>query len=323
MHEDLTALLWRTLDEIVLIVAAPSRRAFWPFLISSLIIGTVVMCFRTGSFRDGIEKIRAAFGLRVWLHRSSLVDLRLIVVNTLLRVFAFPAITLSAMVLTLVVVALLTLLFGETTAPTWPRWMISSTYTIALFVVWDFSRWLLHMIAHEVDLLWEFHKIHHSAEVLTPLSIYRAHPIEVYLFTLRGAIATGLVTGLFSYVFRGTALQYEFLGVNAVGWAFNAAGANLRHTNVWFPYPRIVEYVLMSPAQHQIHHGNKHAEYRANYGAFLSVWDWLYGSLFLASDHREPLVFGLTVEDNNHHPTNAWSSIVGPFAALARRFRSR
>jgi sterol desaturase/sphingolipid hydroxylase (fatty acid hydroxylase superfamily) len=33
---------------------------------------------------------------------------------------------------------------------------------------------------HRIPVLWEFHKVHHSAEVLTPISLYRAHPVDTW-----------------------------------------------------------------------------------------------------------------------------------------------
>src|ERR1039458_8498353 len=35
---------------------------------------------------------------------------------------------------------------------------------------------------HAIPALWEFHKVHHSAEVLTPLTEMRTHPVEIIAF---------------------------------------------------------------------------------------------------------------------------------------------
>jgi sterol desaturase/sphingolipid hydroxylase (fatty acid hydroxylase superfamily) len=45
-------------------------------------------------------------------------------------------------------------------------------------VLFDLGYWIAHRTMHEIPLLWEFHKTHHAAEVLTPLTAARAHPIE-------------------------------------------------------------------------------------------------------------------------------------------------
>jgi sterol desaturase/sphingolipid hydroxylase (fatty acid hydroxylase superfamily) len=63
----------------------------------------------------------------------------------------------------------------------------------ALFVVEDASRFLFHLASHRSPWLWELHKVHHSAEVLTPFTLYRLHPIEGFLNRSRGTLTTALV----------------------------------------------------------------------------------------------------------------------------------
>ena len=46
---------------------------------------------------------------------------------------------------------------------------------------------------HRVPALWEFHKVHHSAEVLTPLTEWRQHPLELMLFPVVIGAATAVV----------------------------------------------------------------------------------------------------------------------------------
>ena len=46
---------------------------------------------------------------------------------------------------------------------------------------------------HRVPALWEFHKVHHSAEVLTPLTEWRQHPVELMLFPVVIGAATAAV----------------------------------------------------------------------------------------------------------------------------------
>ena len=37
---------------------------------------------------------------------------------------------------------------------------------------------------HKIPILWEFHKIHHSATSLNPITQYRLHPLELLINTL-------------------------------------------------------------------------------------------------------------------------------------------
>ena len=49
--------------------------------------------------------------------------------------------------------------------------------------------------------LWEFHKVHHSAEVMTTFTEMRQHPVEIIFFMNVIALCTGLTFGLMTYLF--------------------------------------------------------------------------------------------------------------------------
>ena len=40
--------------------------------------------------------------------------------------------------------------------------------TAMLFLSYELGYWFNHWLSHKVPVLWEFHKVHHSATVLTP-----------------------------------------------------------------------------------------------------------------------------------------------------------
>lgn len=299
------------------IVTDPSERAFWPFLIISLIIGAAALAWR---YRSSRAIARDLLSPRIWLHRSALMDYRLVVLKAVIQVLLLAPLALSALAIAVAAVGQLTSWFGEPTASSLSALQITAIYTVVLFVAWDASRYLVHLLLHRVPALWEFHKVHHSAEVLTPFTVYRVHPVESLLFGLRGALVTGVITGVFFYLFQDKAVQLELLGVNAVGVVLNAAGANLRHSHVWLSYGQVLERVLISPAQHQLHHSLDPEDHDKNYGSFLACWDALGGTLKLA--RRRPSGFGLGADQHNHHPHGAVSAVIGPFAAIARRLLS-
>jgi len=313
--ESLLGAIVESLEATVAVVTAPDRRSYWPFLLASFALAFVVLALQLRSPR---RALRSLLDRDLWTHRSVRFDIAFIAINALAKATLFIPITLSALTASLLVIEGLIWCFG----PMQPTTLLSTTqivvlYTVCLFVAWDFSRYVLHRLLHEVPALWELHKVHHSAEVLTPFTVYRLHPIESLLYGLRGAVTTGLVTGTFYYCVGSEAVQYTFLGVNAIGLAFNAAGANLRHSHVWLSYPAMLERFLISPAQHQLHHSRDPRDFDVNYGSFLAVWDWLGGSLRL-SGHRRTLRFGLSDDALNHDPTGAWSAVFSPLAVLVR-----
>ncbi|MCH9814740.1 MAG: sterol desaturase family protein [Epsilonproteobacteria bacterium] len=174
-------------------------------------------------------------------------------------------------------------------------WLVLG-YSCALFIVNDFTRYWLHRLMHTVPILWRFHRVHHSAEVLNPLTYYRIHPIEHLLFGLRYAVSVGMVTAIFIYFFGAGIALYEILGVNIFVFVFSLLGANLRHSHIPLSFGTKVEKWIISPYQHQLHHTKAYSH--KNYGSYLAIWDFLFKTH--TSTKKENLTFGLKDEQITH-----------------------
>jgi len=57
--------------------------------------------------------------------------------------------------------------------------LIKIVSTLVLFLAYEIGYWVDHYLKHRITFLWEFHKLHHTAEVLTPLTNFRNHPIAI------------------------------------------------------------------------------------------------------------------------------------------------
>ena len=156
-----------------------------------------------------------------------------------------------------------------------------------IFLAEDFTRFFMHYLYHKVPLLWRFHAIHHSAEHMTPLTLYRIHTIEMILNSCRSLFVIGGISGVFVYVFNGQIQPYTILGVGAFSLLFNLAGANLRHSHVWLGFGRLERWFI-SPAQHQIHHSSAREHWDKNFGASLAVWDRMFGCWVASKDEVVP-----------------------------------
>jgi sterol desaturase/sphingolipid hydroxylase (fatty acid hydroxylase superfamily) len=299
----------------------PSKRVFWGYLLLAFLIAGLVLVVRERK-QWRARLYEQLLSPRVWLHPSSLLDMKLMLAKSLARALLFAPWLLSSYGLAIAVVRLANGQFGVADPTSLSPSLIAILYTVGLFVSSDGSRYLLHRLCHEVPLLWQFHQVHHSAEVMTPLTLYRSHPVENFFFVLRGVVVTGFVTGTFFYVFGVQAVQYQFLGVNVLGLLFNMFGANLRHSPVWISYGSFVEHVLLSPAQHQIHHSVQPEHFGSNYGSCLALWDWLGGSLRVAAGKRG-VSFGLDKRESNHNPHALGSALVGPFKGCWRLISKR
>ena len=106
------------------------------------------------------------------------------------------------------------------------------SYTIFLFILDDFSRYITHRALHQIPILWAFHKVHHTAEHLTPFTVFRTHPIEAWIFSIRSALVQGIAISIFVFLFGSKIDLLSIYGVNIFLFIFNLAGANLRHSNV-------------------------------------------------------------------------------------------
>jgi sterol desaturase/sphingolipid hydroxylase (fatty acid hydroxylase superfamily) len=82
----------------------------------------------------------------------------------------------------------------------------------------------------------------------------------------------------------------------------------------------VVEHVLNSPAQHQIHHSDAPKHVNKNFGINLSLWDWMFGTLYVTTSKPETLRFGTGEADHSRYLT-VYSLIVTPFVDIARKIR--
>jgi sterol desaturase/sphingolipid hydroxylase (fatty acid hydroxylase superfamily) len=309
--------------EPVVGLLGPHHRVYAPFVLVSVGLAAFAWHRRAsgGSRAPRASLLRWLFPRRLFLHRSSRFDAVWLVVRGVFQALLLWPLRLSVLGVALVVCGGVRESFGVTplSAPGDRTWLFVGL-SLTLFFADDLSRYLVHRIMHAVPSLWELHKVHHSAEVLTPLTLYRVHPIESTLNQLRGGLAAGLVTGLFMWAFPGKLRAYEILGVDAIGFLWTAAGANLRHSHVWLAFPSWIERWVISPAQHQMHHARSSVD-RGNYGSALALWDRLFGTLLL-SRGRRPMRVGLPRAERNHE-NNALSALTAPMwsalRVLARR----
>lgn len=291
----------------------PSRRVFLPFLASSALLALVTLAARGIGLR---RALRATLSPRVWLHPSARADYRLVAARALLRVATVGVRGLSTLAVAALVASHLRRDLGVSPVAA-PAWLVGALFTVTAFVAEDAVRFALHRAMHRAPWLWEFHKVHHAAEVLTPLTLYRTHPAEAALHQSALALTVGALTGAFAATFGPELHAWHLLGVDALGALWTLAGANLRHSHVWLSYGPRVERFVLSPAQHQVHHSVDPRHVDRNFGTALALWDAWCGSLYVTSA-REPLRFGLPPGERPIAHT-VTAMLLDPVVALAAR----
>jgi sterol desaturase/sphingolipid hydroxylase (fatty acid hydroxylase superfamily) len=188
---------------------------------------------------------------------------------------------------------------------------------VALFLAYELAYWVDHYLSHRMPLLWEFHKVHHTAEVLSPLTVFRVHPVDTLVFANILGLFTGVTAGVLHYAKCGTPFAP---GENFIFLAFLWTTGHLQHSHLWIAITGPLGRVFLSPAHHQIHHSDNPKHFDRNFGSYLSLWDWLFGTLHMPERARERLSFGVGRRTTHDHtPSGVFAA---PFAMAWRRLRA-
>lgn len=273
----------------------PGSRLFhWNILVAFLLVlGWFFVVSRRGQGFSWAAFSRLVFRRKYWWNRSTKFDYQIYVVNSLLKVFLFiPLLDISFRVASFVSGGLAGW-HGDTLGLK-AGGGILFLFTTAAFVFDDFLRFGQHFIMHKVPFLWKIHSVHHSARILTPVTLYRNHPLESAIATVRNGLSLGVVTGLFVFLFGAQLNLWTLAGVNIFGFLFNLLGANLRHSHIPLGFGSWIETIFVSPKQHQVHHSSALEHRDKNFGVSLALWDRLFGTLVTSDEAGpRPLRFGL------------------------------
>lgn len=273
----------------------PQKRLFLGYLVSA---GVIALLYLTLVKRIPLNSIfRGIFSLGTWFNSSTFGDYKILIINQIF-IKNISAFLLAAQVAlsTFIVEFLYDIAVIHTNLASWA---IITLFTITLFIFDDFSRYFLHRLMHKT-FLWRFHKVHHSATTLTPLTVLRTHPVEVLLFSFRSLLVYGISIGVFYYLFGSSVALYQIYGASIFVFLFHAFGSNLRHSHIDFPYFPWLEKILISPKQHQIHHSTAKEHFDTNFGAVLSIWDRM-GKSIVYSKHVDLITFGLRDNNGSEH----------------------
>jgi sterol desaturase/sphingolipid hydroxylase (fatty acid hydroxylase superfamily) len=113
----------------------------------------------------------------------------------------------------------------------------------------------------------------------------------------------------------------KLIGANVLSFAFLLFGSNLRHSHIPLKYFGWLEYVFISPFQHQIHHSSAERHFNKNLGSKLAIWDWMFGTL-IRSDSVDDIDFGIgKMEEKNYD--SLWKNLSMPFQNILKNALGR
>lgn len=330
MVESISEFFSSNLAELSRYIVDPNKRIFGLYLLSACVLAIPIYLRQhklVKATKASPQETRAAtlfgflqflFPKAIYTAKSAQNDYQLFIINKFVK-----ALLVTPFVFTMVPIAIatsdgLSWLFGNLQPLSSSHLSIMWVFTFLLFLLDDLTRFLLHLLLHKVPILWDFHKVHHSATVLTPFTIYRSHPIENFLYACRMALAQGLSVGIGYYLFGPNLQMMDVLGANVFVFVFNILGSNLRHSHIWLSWGDKFENWFISPAQHQIHHSTDPSHFDRNLGSALAVWDRLCGTLITAKG-IDSVELGLGETETQHK--NLWQIYTQPFVQAVQRLR--
>jgi hypothetical protein len=136
---------------------------------------------------------------------------------------------------------------------------------VVSFLAMDLLLYCLHKASHRFDCLWMLHKVHHNDPYLNVSTAFRLHFLEILIINVMKVMLI-VVLGI-----DGTML----LANEAVITFFTM----LHHSNISFRGEQFIGRVIITPYLHRVHHSTLRNEHDRNYGAVLSIWDRLFGTL--------------------------------------------
>lgn len=296
-----------------------SEKFFYLYVVTFIGLAYVSFRFYYRKYAQG-GFLKFLFPKAIYLHKSARVDYGIFLINLLISPLLLFGAGLQAWLSTQIGRLLLDLnegqavFVGEWSTPTYLMFILG--YTLAA----DLSVYLVHRFHHQSDVFWPLHALHHSAEVMAPVTLFRKHPVWNVLANLMNLTLTGLFQGAFVFVFFGGPGFEVLFGINTVYVLYNFFGANLRHSHVWLAWGKPLSYLFISPAMHQIHHDP--TRMNKNYGEVFAIWDWLFRTLYIPAGFEE-FEIGLGQGDDNPHNSLAkayyvpllesWRALQGKF----------
>ena len=289
-------------------------------LATSFLVGFLALAYlrRQRRGRSGYRAIaRAIYAKRnILTHESFVADIKLFVLSTIFMPVIVGALVISTATVSNGVHALLRNAFGPIEPLAGHDNAIRLISTVVLFLAYEIGYWVDHWLKHRVPLLWSFHRLHHTAEVLTPLTNFRNHPIDSIVFGYMLAVFIGGASGVLAWLFDGNVHSYSVDGKNILFIIFLWTIGHLQHSQLWIPFSGRWGRIVLSPAHHQIHHSNDPRHYNRNFGSVLAIWDNFFGTLEIPSAENPRLAYGAAGAGEDPHSTSG--ILVAPLIDGAR-----
>jgi sterol desaturase/sphingolipid hydroxylase (fatty acid hydroxylase superfamily) len=165
-----------------------------------------------------------------------------------------------------------------------------------------------HRIEHRVSLLWEFHKIHHSDELMNTTTWARDHFLQEGWRAFFSVFTLGLFIDLKMHE-AGKAALYSTMFLVGLSMFYHSA---IRIALPW------LDYIVVTPQVHRIHHSVRAEHQNRNFADVLPIFDLVFGT-FERPKREEFPATGLGSE--SPAPRSLLVAQFGPLLAVTRLLR--
>jgi sterol desaturase/sphingolipid hydroxylase (fatty acid hydroxylase superfamily) len=186
-------------------------------------------------------------------------------------------------------------LLGDDPRGIWPAELPFAVQFVLAAIVMDLGLYAVHRASHHIGWLWRLHAIHHSAPRLYWINGQRRHLVHEVVEGTPGILVLGLLGA-------PALLIACYVGVLAVHLM-------LQHGNIRYRAGAL-RFVFAVAELHRWHHQRRYAATQGNYGALLSVWDRLFGTMLADRREAQPDV---GMDDEPDLPAHWWGQLAWPF----------
>ena len=189
----------------------PKKRIFIFYILIS--VGIAIFWFMIKKKLSFIKSIKKIFDYKIFFSKSAKSDYKVFLVNQLIMMIVSPLLVTQ--------LPIATALYFYFHSVDWlsvgmfkaiSKIYVVLTFTIFQFTIDDFSKYIIHRFMHKLPILWSLHKVHHSATVLTPMTVFRTHPLEGIIFWLRSSVTQAISICLFLAITFPFSYFYTFFG---------------------------------------------------------------------------------------------------------------
>ena len=294
----------------------PQKRVFLGYLASAFVVALLAACLAAGRMNGWKAGARRFLDPSVWFARSARADYLIVFINRAVLMLLAPRLVTHSIIASALFLTLHDLFAGlPLVDASGAEWLVIAGFTLTLFLVDDFSRYLVHMLLHKSSLLWPFHKVHHSAEVLNPVTALRLHPMGHLLSSVCNGLTLGALNGLLLNLYAGEVAMYAIFGSNGFALIYCTIGLyHLKHSHVWISYPRWLGRLIQSPSMHFIHHSDDPKHYDKNFGFVFTFWDQVFGSFYEPrEEERDNLIYGISEREGRDEYVTVRQLYLTPF----------